>query len=346
MRTANVSIAVKGCIKAGRPVLLVGKPGVGKTELVGSAARELDADMITSHPVVNDPTDAKGLPWPDKVKKLANFLPFGQLARAMNAKKKTVWFLDDLGQATPAVQASYMQLLLERAINEHVLPDCVTFVAATNGREHRAGVQGILSPVKSRFVSIIEVEAFYEDWVLWAYQSGTIRPEVIGFLNLRGRTKPDDQLFDKFEATPDMKNCPSPRTWEHASQVLDMNFPEEIETEMLAGSVGEAAAREFAGFLKLSRDLPSPDSIITDPTKARIPKNPSSLYALSTALVARVDQKNCGQIFKYAKRIYEASHPEIAAMLLMDCGRKDAKVKDTAAYHDLITSDLGALLAA
>lgn len=346
MRTSNVSIALAGCINAGRPVLLVGEPGVGKTELGKAAAAAAGADIIVSHPVVNDPTDAKGMPWPDPKNQCANFLPFGHLARALRAKKKTVWFLDDLGQATPAVQASFMQLLLERAINDHVLPDCITFIAATNGREHRAGVQGILSPVKSRFVSIIKVEAFYEDWRLWAYQSGSIRPEVVGFLNLRGRTNPEDQLFNKFTATADIVNCPSPRTWEHVSQILDMDLPEVVTDELLTGAVGEAAAREFCGFLKLSRDLPSPDAVIVDPTKARIPQNPSSLYALSSALAARATKKNCGQIFKYGLRMYAEGHADIAALLVHDCANKTPGVRDTREYRDLILTELGQIMTA
>jgi MoxR-like ATPase len=104
------------------PVLLTGAPGVGKSSIVEQAASAAGFDIILSHPAVADPTDAKGLPWPGQDGRTATFLPFGDLAQALNAQKPTVWFLDDLGQASPAVQASYMQLLLARRVNGHKLP--------------------------------------------------------------------------------------------------------------------------------------------------------------------------------------------------------------------------------
>src|SRR3990167_9806099 len=170
-------------IPAGLPILVTGAPGVGKSDIVARAAADAGADLILSHPAVADPTDAKGLPWIGKDGASATFLPFGELAQAVAAEKPTVWLLDDLGQAPPSVQASYMQLLLARRVNGHALPDCVTFVAATNRRTDRAGVSGILEPVKSRFVSIIGLEPNLDDWCQWAFSAG-MPPELVAFLRL------------------------------------------------------------------------------------------------------------------------------------------------------------------
>ena len=106
------------------PLLVTGAPGIGKSDVLAQAATRANAHLILSHPAVSDPTDVKGLPWVAADAKHATFLPFGELDRALNATEPTVWFLDDLGQATPAVQASYMQLLLARRVNGHALPDC------------------------------------------------------------------------------------------------------------------------------------------------------------------------------------------------------------------------------
>lgn len=134
----KASMLLSAFMSASTPVLLTGAPGVGKSSIVEAAAKQNGFDLILSHPVVSDPTDAKGLPWPGKDGESATFLPFGDLAQALKATRPTVWFLDDLGQASPAVQASYMQLLLARRVNGHKLPDCVTFVAATNRRSDAA----------------------------------------------------------------------------------------------------------------------------------------------------------------------------------------------------------------
>ncbi len=65
-------------IKARLPVLVTGAPGVGKSDIIARSAADADADLIISHPVVADPNDAKGLPWPDG-KGAATFLPFGEV---------------------------------------------------------------------------------------------------------------------------------------------------------------------------------------------------------------------------------------------------------------------------
>lgn len=102
MRPSELTTLLAGSIPAGLPLLIVGAPGVGKSQIVEAAAKSAGADLITSHPAVSDPTDAKGLPWVAADHESARFLPFGELARAVKATTPTVWFLDDLGQAPPA----------------------------------------------------------------------------------------------------------------------------------------------------------------------------------------------------------------------------------------------------
>ena len=120
MRPNELSELLIAAIQHRAPILITGAPGIGKTDIVTHAAEASGADLIVSHPVVSDPTDAKGLPWPDTDKRRATFLPFGDLARALEATRPTVWFLDDLGQAAPSVQDDAMQLrdALSAAITE------------------------------------------------------------------------------------------------------------------------------------------------------------------------------------------------------------------------------------
>ena len=128
MRPSAVSALLAQAIAHREPVMLVGAPGVGKSDLVGQAADAAGAALIVSHPVVSDPTDYKGLPYATNGR--ADFLPFAELRAAVEAVEDTVFFLDDLGQAPPAVQAAAVQLLLARRVNGHRVADCVTFLAA------------------------------------------------------------------------------------------------------------------------------------------------------------------------------------------------------------------------
>lgn len=338
MRTSDVSTLLEYTIAARLPVLLTGPPGCGKTSLVEQAAAKIGCDMIVSHPVVSDPTDAKGLPWPDPTKDRATFLPFGELAQAIECEKPTVWMLDDLGQAPAAVQASFMQLLLARRINGHALPDHVTFVAATNRRQDRAGVQGILEPVKSRFAAIVEVEPTVDDWSQWAFDAGHIPPEMVAFL----RHRPD--ILSKFEATADISNTPSPRTWSNCAKMQALGMPSHLRFEAFAGAIGQGAATEYLAYLEMYKSLVSVDQILIDPHTAPIPKKPGELYAIATGLGYRANTTVFPRIAEYADRLNQAGHGEFATLTVRDCIRREMAIKTTPAFTKLVTSELGKLI--
>lgn len=316
------------------PVMLVGAPGVGKSDIVAQAAKACGYDLVISHPVVSDPTDFKGLPWPAKSGETAEFLPFGDFARVLNSEKPTVWFLDDLGQAPVSVQAACMQLLLARRVNGHALPEHVAFAAATNRRTDKAGVQGILEPVKSRFATILEIEASADDWSMWAIENG-IRPEIIAFIRFR------PALLHDFKPGQDMENSPCPRAWASVSKLMALDIPEELELQAYAGAVGEGAAVEFMSFLKLYRSLPNLDAILLDPDSAQIPDEPSKLYATVTGLAAKANAGNAQRVFRYAERLREAGHGEFSVLLVRDSLRRCPEIKNTAAFIKLAAGPVG-----
>lgn len=337
VRPKELATLLAQTIPAGEAVLVTGAPGIGKTDIVTAAAAAADADMLTSHPVVEDPTVPAGLPWPDATNGHARFLPFGIMAKAIAATRRTVWFLDDLGQAAPAVQAAYMQLLLARRVGEHVVPDHITFVAATNRRTDRAGVTGILEPVKSRFATIVELQPNVDDWCQWAF-GHHVPAELIAFLRFK------TELLCAFTPTADLTNCPVPRTWAHVGRLLALALPGPVLHAAIAGAVGEGAAVEFAAFRSLYAELPNIDAILLDPKKGRIPEKPAVLYSVATALGMRATQGNFGRIAQYAERLVEKGHGEFAALLVLDCCARDEKIYFTQAFSSLSSSGLGALI--
>lgn len=334
MRPTDVSNLLAAMIKARHPVLLVGAPGVGKSDLVDQATAEAKATLLTSHPVVDDPTSAGGYPWLQSGKDHAEHIPYGELYQALNAKKPTVWFLDDLGQAPPAVQASYMQLLLNRSSKGRKLPDCVTFIAATNRRTDRAGVSGVLEPVKSRFVTIIEVEPNLDDWREWAIKTDQ-PPEVIAFLGLR------PGLLSNFTPTLDLVNSPSPRTWASVGKILRLGLSPRVELAAIMGAVGHGAAEEFVGFLKIRREMPSLDAILADPDGSEIPTAAGVLYAIAVGLAQRSTEENFENVVRYAEKLRANGKGDFAVLTIRNATRRNKKLCSTAAYIKLASSDIG-----
>ena len=337
MKPSQTTQLLAELIRTKSPGLLVGAPGVGKTSLIEQAAKAAGATLLVSHPAVADPTDFKGLPWVAKNAKSAVFLPFGEFDLALNAKELLVWLLDDLGQASPAVQAACMQLLLARRVNDHVLPDCVTFLAATNRRIDRANVSGILEPVKSRFTTIVEVTADKDDFTNWAMDNGL--PDIlIAFIRFR------EDLLCKFEPSADLTNSPVPRTWANVGRIMEMELDDAVRHEAIVGAVGEGAAVEFGGFLKMFRELPNIDAIMIDPTSGKIPTAPAALYAIVTALGMRGNADNFDRLAIYAQRLMDDLKGDFAALLVRDCMRKDEEIVNTKGFVRLAAGPLGDLI--
>jgi hypothetical protein len=320
------------------PVLITSAPGCGKSDIVEQVAIDSGAELILSHPAVADPTDAKGLPWPVKGADEATFLPFGELARALKATKPTVWFLDDLGQATPAVQASFMQLILARRVNGHILPPHVTFIAATNRRTDRAGVSGILEPVKSRFATIVELAPSVDSWSQWAFTTGFIPATLIAFLRFR----PD--LLSDFKPNADMTNSPMPRTWASLAKLEALQLPQAVELAAMAGAVGEGPAAEYIAFRKMFQALTSVDAILLDPHGAKLPTNQNERYAIVTALASKATEQNIARIGIIATRFMDAGAGEFAALLMRDALRRYPKLQYTPDFSRIVSGPIGQLI--
>lgn len=307
-------------ITNGLPVLIAGPPGIGKSDVVDQATTAADADFIVSHPVVSDPTDYKGMPWVQNGQ--AEFLPFGELNRLIKATKRTVFFLDDLGQASPTVQAAAMQLILARQINGHKISDLVTFIAATNRRQDKAGVSGILEPVKSRFATIVELEVDTEDWCKWALTVGNMPVELISFIRFR------PTLLSKFEATKEIKNTPSPRTVAYIGKMQNAGIPAHLELDAYTGAAGNAFATEYTAFLRLFRNLPDIDQVILNPKGAAVPEEPGVLYAISGALAHRMTEATVAPITQYLERL----PAEIAVCTMKDAVTRKVDLTKTKAF--------------
>lgn len=321
MTPKKMAEALQFCLINNLPVLLKGKPGIGKSDIVAQACDCTGHRLIISHPVVADPTDYKGLPF--VVDGSAHFLPFGELNDLINAQEPTCYFLDDLGQATPAVQSAVMQLLLARRINGHKVSDYVTFVAATNRREDKANVAGILEPVKSRFASILELETSVEDWTEWAL-THNMPTQLVAFIQFR------PALLEAQVPTKDIINTPSPRTVAYAGKMINAGIPAGLEYEMLAGACGQAWAVEYMAFVKYYLTLPTFASILMAPDTTKVPDNVGSQYALAGSIADKVSPTSLPAVLRYLARMPK----EMEVVAIKMAATKTPTICETPAFVD------------
>ena len=333
MRPKQLLETIKFAIENKFPILIKGPPGTGKSEICIQACTDTNTDLIISHPVVSDPTDFKGLPFPIKDGTEATFLPFGDLLELIKAKRSTAFFLDDLGQAPASVQAACMQLLLARKINGHMVSDHVVFLAATNRRQDKAAVQGILEPVKSRFASIVELEVNIDDWVVWAIEHN-MPTEIIAFIRFR------PNLLHDFKPTSDIVNTPNPRTVAFVGSMMNKGIPQNTEYEVIAGAAGEGFAAEFLGFLKVYKELPDIDRLIANPDKAKVPTEPDILYAVCGALSAKANKKNFANVVRFIERL----PGEFQVLVMKDAIPRSAALANTKTFADWASKQADVIL--
>lgn len=336
MTPSQLGKVLKTGISNYKNFLIVSPPGCGKTQIVHQCTYEVNFECQVFHLQISDPTDLKGMPWIYTPKgsstPVAEFIPFGDLRRLLETKVPTVGFLDDFGQASPSVQAAAMQLLWGGRLNGEKIPDHITWITATNRREDRAAVTGILEPVKSRNYSILNLEPDLEDWITWAIKADV--PTVVRtFLRFR------PELLCDFVPTADMKNSPVPRTWFYLGELVKDNYPPEVEQELYSGTVGEGPALEFLAHKKIFTKLPNPKTIVNDPFKEKVPDDPAILYALCGALANLSNDKTMENIVKYAGRLYDGTEfgdgmmrGEFATVLIRDCENINPEVMETSSY--------------
>lgn len=303
-------------------VLVKGSPGIGKSDILASAVAALNWDLLICHPVVEEPTDSKGLP--AIVGGKAEFLPYGNLRQMIEAKRELVVLIDDIGQAAPSVQASYMQLLLARQIDGKAISKHVRFVAATNSRKDNAGVNGLLTPLLSRFALIAELEADADSWCAWAL-ANSVPVELVAFIRFR----PD--MICATTMTREIQNFHCPRTIVALGKWLAAGV---TDYEVWAGAVGPAFAVEFKAFYETYKALAGlPAQIVLDPQNARLLDKAADRYALCGALAHIATRKNFTSLATYGKRL----PAEFGTLLMRDITIRHPALLQSDEYVDWIT---------
>lgn len=334
MRISEAATLLGVAIEHREPVLLVGSPGIGKTDLVQQAARKAGCQFIVSHPRVENPTNVAGFPWPDHGARRAKFLPYGTVAAVLESGGPTVWLWDDLGQASKDTQAAYMQWALCRRCGEHVLPDHVVIVGATNDRMHGAGAS-MLEPMKGRFL-IIPMEPHWDDWIGWAAGAG-VHEDVLAFIAFRSNLLCDPK------PRPDIVAVPTPRGWGRAARWLAYGLTDAMLSNAMNGCVGPDAATEFMGFRAVKNTLPDLDRWIKKPELAlkEMPGEIATVYAAAGGIISRYNRKAWAAFTPILNAFDSKGFAEAAALILHAVYRMDNWVGQSDEMLDLVKSDFG-----
>lgn len=314
MRISEYQAFMEKALQLKRRILVTGPPGVGKTYAKEAAARHINWDYLGLCAPLEDPSSIRG--YPHRVNGTAEHCLFDVIAKAFKTDRPTVLDFDDLGMASESTMRAIVRLFQFGQIDNRKLPDCVVLSASTNDVGHGAGVYGMIEPLKSRFHSIINVEANLDDTVAYGIAAGWPW-QVCSFL----RNKPD-ALHD-WKPSKSMKvDGACPRGWEYAAGWINDGV---TDTEVLAGCIGKGWAAELNAWCKLASSLPDINGIQMNPDTAPVPDNPSAQFMASAAIASRLDGQNFARFIRYLLRLPQS----MRAYCLRDCQRAlDLKKKD------------------
>lgn len=145
------------------PILLIGAPGVGKTE--GVKAHFDYVEVVLTSTMVEE--DIAGLPYREDDYDYRTIPAiFRRLNEAADSGKSTALFLDELDKARRAVADTLLTLVASRRVGSAGLPDNTCIVAAANPPEFGGG-DGISDAMMSRF-SAIDYTPDVSEWSDWA----------------------------------------------------------------------------------------------------------------------------------------------------------------------------------
>lgn len=260
MRPAEIAIALETLYQAKRPAFIQGNPGVGKSDTFRQVANKLGIGLIDIRVSQFDRVDLSGVPFvSDTGTTKWAFPDFWPREGA------GIILFDEFNSAPREMQPPCYQIFLDRKLGDWSMPEGWVPMAAGNLETDRA-VTNKLSTAFNNRVTHLLYEVHLDDWCKWAVQHD-VPPQLIAFIRFR------PNLLHAFDPNSSEKAFPSPRTWEFVGDIIKATPPAAIEHELFKGTVGEGAAVELSGFLRIWRKLPSIDGILTNPQTATVPSD-------------------------------------------------------------------------
>ena len=199
--------------RAGRPVLLEGATGIGKSEIVRATAKKLGIELVVLDLSLLEPPDLVGLP----------VIEHGRTRYALPGILPTegrgILLLEELNRAERYIQQPALQLLSARTLHDYVLPEGWVPFAAINPASGDYQVTTLDPALRARFLEL-RVRADRPSFLAWAIAE-RLHPAVVALAQTH------DRVLDDV--------CP--RTWAYVSEVLAATTPDERNDAVLMRDV-------------------------------------------------------------------------------------------------------------
>lgn len=272
--------------------LFVSRPGIGKSYAAEQIAKTLDFDLITFYPLFSEPIEFKGFPVNSPDSEFAEFKVFGDLGKLYKAEKPVIAFFDELGQALTSTQAAVANLIQSRQVNSKMISPQVRFLAATNRKEDKSAVSGMLQHLKDRFYAILQIDFDMQDFLNYGLKND-FDSTLLAFCKFR------PNYLEDYKPSLEISPTISPRKIEFFSNTLKKGF---YDIDLTEGMLGKEFAVEFDAFKKSLSRLPDLNTILNGSnTTYNFP--PDILYVILIALCKKLDHINCNNVCTFISKL-------------------------------------------
>ena len=206
-----------------RPILLMGPPGIGKTQVMEQVAKECKVALVAYTITHHTRQSAVGLPFIEKKVyggkeySVTEYTMSEIIASVYDKMKETglkegILFIDEINCVSETLAPTMLQFLQCKMFGNQKIPEGWIIVAAGNPPEYNKSVRDFDVVTLDR-IKKIDVEVNYDVWKEYAYQAD-IHPAILAYLEIRR------DYFYRMETTVDGRVFATARGWEDLSQLL------------------------------------------------------------------------------------------------------------------------------